>query len=137
MTKPGARFGFSVWGRRDNFSFDKVTDDLMRKYGITAQDAPPNPNYKFCQPDESCLIKVLVAAGFRNVKVWYQQLNFNFRTWQEYLAMFPRLQMNLEKFEESKRADFMKEFVADFERTMGPSVRDPKIFETLVAIAEK
>lgn len=59
VTKPGTRFGFSVWGRRDNFNFDKVTDELLKKYGAIPSDSPVNPMYKIGGKDEESAQKML------------------------------------------------------------------------------
>ena len=85
VTKPGAKCGFSLWGRREYISIYPLLEGIMERHGLGPATKPAKTNYDLAHRHEE-LRKEMLEMGFSKVKIWFQPVNFVFNTFEDFFA---------------------------------------------------
>lgn len=70
VTKQGATFGFSIWGRKDRCANFTITSKVFAKHGLMPKDPPKKTPFDIGQ-DPEALKKEMLGLGFSNIRMWY------------------------------------------------------------------
>src|SRR5437870_13108125 len=63
VLKPGGRFGFTTWARKEENPFVKLVDDAIKEHADLDVDLPPGPPYYLFESEEE-FRRSLATAGF-------------------------------------------------------------------------
>ena len=85
VTQPGARFGFTVWGRRDYVKNMTVLNDLFLSFGIKPKSSPSGRTPYDLGKDPEALKAEMETMGYTNIRMWYQKCNYYFEDPDDYV----------------------------------------------------
>lgn len=143
MTKAGASFGFTVYGREGYFqNYEMLVDVLIRNELIPKPDpaSPPKKTIYDLSREPERLQKEMEIMGFSKVRMWYQTMNFNFADAEEYCSCYCETvtaRNILNKISPEKAEAFKNDLKEEYSKRMGHGVLNPKSFEIMVITAEK
>jgi ubiquinone/menaquinone biosynthesis C-methylase UbiE len=83
VCKPGAKCGFSLWGRKENIVIYPLLERVMEKHGLGPATKPVKTNYDLAHRHIE-LRQELIDMGFVDVKIWFQPVNFVFNTFDDF-----------------------------------------------------
>ena len=63
VLKPGGKFGFTTWARKEENPFVKLVDDAIKEHADLDVDLPPGPPYYLFESEEE-FRRSLATAGF-------------------------------------------------------------------------
>ena len=83
MCNTGANIAITVWGRKENAWIFLIPELVLDKHGLLPQEKPAKTGFDLgMNPD--ALRKEMTEMGFTNIKMWYQPMNFNYQSFDEY-----------------------------------------------------
>lgn len=140
VTQPGASLGFTVWGRKQNCNNITFLNKIFAKHGLLPPE-PPKKTFFDVGQDPEALRKEMKELGFKNIRMWYQAMNFNIKNGDEYLESLmnsPPMKVGMDNVKSPEQAQrVMADIKDEFNKIIGPEVLDPKLFEVLVITANK
>ena len=133
-----AKFGFSVWGRKENIQIYPFLESILERHGLGPQVKPTKTNYDLAI-NADILKQEMEQIGFINVKMWFQPVNFVFNTFEDFFDTIfnqPATAMKIQTLTlEQQKAlieDARREYVEQFEKAV-----EPKHFENMIIIASR
>ena len=132
----GGKAGFSVWGRKENSSFNTVLPAVLKSLGIEIPE-PSRPYYYLS--DRESIEKDLREVGFKGVKTFFTPSNLETGSYKDlwnYLVDGPTFP-GLIKGHEDKIAEIEALFEVEYERKFGKETGALLEFEVLVILCEK
>lgn len=84
VTKPGATFGFTIWGRRDNNQNFECLEVAMERLGLKSKEPPKKTMYDLGK-DPLALKAQMEEIGFTKIHMWFQHNNFYYKDENEYI----------------------------------------------------
>lgn len=140
VTSPGATFGFTVWGRRENNQNFETLEAVFAKHNLKPKDPPKKTNYDISLDSEG-LKKRMEDIGFHKIRMWYQHNNLYFKDENDYLNSMISSTYTQAALKFAKSPEHIEEIKKDIKeeylKRMGPGVLDPNSFEIMVITAEK
>lgn len=79
----GAKYGFSVWGRKENILIYPFLESILERHGLGPQVKPTKTNYDLAI-NADILKQEMEQIGFIGVKMWFQPVNFVFNTFEDF-----------------------------------------------------
>lgn len=138
VTKPGAKCGFSLWGRRENISIYPLLEDVMERHGLGPANKPTKTNYDLAHRHEE-LRKEMLEMGFARVKIWFQPVNFVFNTFEDFFATLfnqPSTAAKLASLSASALEALMEDAKREYQEKIVDAAED-RHFENMIIIATK
>lgn len=112
---------------------------VFEKMDLKPKVPPARTNYDLGK-DPAKLHQEMTEMGFIKIRIWYQQMNFNFKdadAYVDHILEAPSAKGTMMKLTPDLAEIVRKDLKDEYNKKMGPDVLDPKQFELMIITAEK
>eukprot|EP00347_Sterkiella_histriomuscorum_P001934 403370107 len=139
VTQSGSYLAFTVWGRKEHCNNFSILGEVYENNDLGPKEKPAKTNWHLGQ-DQQKLKSELESVGFDNIHMWYQPMNFPYRTFEEfYESIFqqPTSAATLATLDEAGKNKIKEDARKLFDERMGKNVLDPESFEVMIVVCQR